>query len=518
MKLGRALSVGLVGLEATVVDVEVSIGGGLPRTVIVGLPDTALYEARDRCRAAVGNSALSWPAQAVTINLSPATLPKAGSHYDLAIAAAVLAADAVVPPGRLHQTVLLGELGLDGRVRAVRGVLPGVLAAQAAGCHHVIVPAGQVREARLVEGIAVVGVSCLADLVRVLRGERVPEPLVESGADADVKPAADPGAGVDLADVVGQLEARHALEVAAAGGHHLYLHGPPGVGKTLLAERLPGLLPDLSTSEALEVAALRSLCGHGLESGLVVRPPFSSPHHSASVAALVGGGPRIALPGAISMAHCGVLFLDEAPEFSQAALEALRTPLESGRIVLNRSRAQTTYPARFQLVLAANPCPCGRSGRPELVCACPPYAVRRYRERLSGPILDRIDIVQQVRPMTRSYLRAVGSKAESTASVAARVHEARARQAARWGPQGWSTNAQVPGPVLRGRWGAAGGEDLLDRAVARGLLSARGVDKVLRLAWTMADLDGATAPERRHVEAALAMRRGDDASEGVRCG
>lgn len=510
MKLGRARSIGLVGLEATVVDIEVAVGGGLPRTVIVGLPDAALYEARDRCRAAVGNSGFSWPDHLVTINLSPAALPKAGTHYDLGIVAAVLAASGLVPTDTLNSAVLLGELGLDGAVRPVRGVLPAVLAAARAGWERVIVPAAQVGEARLVEGVGVLGVRNLPELAALLRGEDVTQqPAGPAAPIDDTTP--------DLADVSGQLEARWALEVAAAGGHHVYFNGPPGVGKTLLAERLPGILPDLATAEALEVAAIRSVCGLGVVGALTRRPPFAAPHHSASVAALAGGGPRIAQPGAVSLAHRGVLFLDEAPEFSPRALEALRTPLESGHIVLARSQAQTTFPARFQLVLAANPCPCGQAGRPGAACTCAPMAIRRYAERLSGPILDRVDISQTLRPMTQAYLKASGSGGEPSAAVAARVAEARGRARHRLASLGWGTNAEVPGAALRRHLPLPAGVDAVDRAVARGLLSARGVDKVLRLAWTIADLAGASPPRASDLQAALAMRRGDELTE-VRCG
>lgn len=302
-----ARSVALVGLEGSPVEIEVAVGAGLPRTIMVGLPDTSLYEARDRCRAAVASCGLRWPDAMVTINLTPATLPKAGSHYDLGIVAAVLAAADLVPRDRLAGTVLMGELGLDGRVRPVRGILPGLLAAHRKDLRRCIVPAEQAGEARLVEGMAVQGVRRLQDLVDVLHGRSVPEALPEPGPVSEPTPAAP-----DLSDIVGQVDAKWALEVAAAGRHALSLTGPPGVGKTMLAERLPGLSPDLSLSEALDVAAIASLAGQDLGDTLPTRPPYADPHHTASVASLVGGGARIVRPGAISLAHRGVLFLDEA--------------------------------------------------------------------------------------------------------------------------------------------------------------------------------------------------------------
>jgi magnesium chelatase family protein len=308
MSTASAWSVALLGMSGTLVEVEAAIGGGLPRTVLVGLPDAALYEARDRCRAAVAGAGLSWPSQLVTINLTPASLPKAGSHYDLAIVAAVLAASGTVPVEVASSAVLVGELGLDGRVRPVRGVLPALLAARQAGLANAVVPAQQVSEANLVSGVTVWGVSCLDDLVEVLHGRPV---LGDPPRQTEVVPV-DQSPGPDLADVRGQREGCWAIEVAAAGGHHIFLHGAPGVGKSMLAERLPGILPPLSDEHALEVSAVYSLAGEALAGGLIRRPPFTHPHHNASVAAMVGGGSRVARPGAISLAHRGVLFLDES--------------------------------------------------------------------------------------------------------------------------------------------------------------------------------------------------------------
>lgn len=509
MTPARAFSVALVGVEGTIVEVESAIGGGLPRMVIVGLADAALAEARERCRAAVHSQGLGWPSQLVTVNLSPATLPKSGAHFDLAIVASVSAAAAKFDPAVLERMVLFGELGLDGRVRPVRGLLPALLAAVGAGFATAVVPAAQLREASLVEGLTLWGVNDLLDLAAVLVGEppRPPEPQAEPAP-------ADPPQARDLADVAGQLEAKWALEVAAAGRHHLYLHGPPGVGKTLLAERLPGILPDLDQSEALEVSAIHSLAGLPLEGGLIRRPPYADPHHTASLASVVGGGPRLAVPGSISRAHRGVLFMDEAPEFPPRVLEALRVPLESGRVVLGRSVAQAVYPARFQLVLASNPCPCGNAGIRGVECTCTPMAVRRYTERISGPIHDRIDIRHHLAPMSRAYLKAALAAGEASAVVAARVAEARERQLRRLAPLGWRTNGEVPGPALRRTLPLPRGAELLDEAVARGRLSARGVDKVLRLSWSVADLAGLDRPGRDQLRTALAMRRGEHVPEG----
>ncbi|MFD7087445.1 YifB family Mg chelatase-like AAA ATPase [Streptomyces sp. NPDC059896] len=529
MGFARACSVALLGVEGVVVEVQADLEPGVAAFTLVGLPDKSLVESRDRVRAAVVNSGGEWPQKKLTVGLSPASVPKGGSGFDLAVAAAVLGAAERIDPRAIADLVLIGELGLDGRVRPVRGVLPAVLAAAEAGYRQVVVPEQTAGEASLVPGVSVLGVRTLRQLIAVLTDEPVPEEPPESAPgrpDAMLAGLMVPGAGVgtglatgagagdghrpDLADVAGQEPARTALEVAAAGGHHLLLHGPPGAGKTMLAERLPGVLPPLTGQESLEVTAVHSVAGM-LPPGepLVSAPPYCAPHHSATMQSLVGGGSGLPRPGAVSLAHRGVLFLDEAPEFSGRALDALRQPLESGHVVVARSAGVVRLPARFLMILAANPCPCGRHTLVGAACDCPPSAIRRYQARLSGPLLDRVDLRVGVQPVHRADLLGQGGRGESTAAVAVRVREARQRSAARLEGTPWTVNSEVPGHELRTRWAVAPGAlAAAERDLERGLLTARGLDRVLRVAWTVADLAGRARPESRDVALALELRTG----------
>ncbi|RIV40722.1 YifB family Mg chelatase-like AAA ATPase [Micromonospora radicis] len=503
MSYARVLCVGLVGMTGQLVEVEADLSPGLPGVVITGLPDTALHEARDRVRAAVVNSGQRWPNRRITLNLLPATLPKFGSAFDLAIAAALLGGSGELPLAPLDGVVLLGELGLDGTVRPVRGVLPMVAAAAKAGIRRVIVPAPNSAEAAVVPGLRVRGVDTLHRLVAFVRDGA---PLM----DPPARVPAPTGPGTDLAEVAGQGLGRRALEVAAAGGHHLALIGPPGAGKTMLAERLPSILPELDDTAALEVTALHSIAGLlPADGGLLRRPPFQAPHHTATVPSLVGGGSGLARPGSISLAHRGVLFLDEAPEFGKAALEALRQPLEHGRVLLTRSRGTAEYPARAQLVMAANPCPCANPAGDDR-CECPPLTRRRYLGRLSGPLLDRIDLQVRLSPMRAAELMASVAP-EPSAVVAARVVAARSAAATRWSPLGRRLNAEIPGPALRQSPWRLPAEDTaeLRARLDAGSLSARGFDRVVRLAWTIADLDGRDRPDKQDVAEAIQLRTGE---------
>ena len=497
--LATSLTAAVVGVDAHLVRVEADTASGFPKFTMVGLPDSSVKESEGRIRAALRNCgyAFKWDRR-ITVNMAPASLRKMGSSYDLATAVGLLAADGALPKDPLAGVLLVGELALDGGLRPVAGVLPMMLMARRRGIGAAIVPADNAVEASIVEGVRVYAVASLPEAVALAAS-------VDRPAPASVLRAIAPAThGPDMADIRGQWAARRGLEVAAAGGHNLLLIGPPGSGKTMLARRLPGILPPLASEEALETTAIHSASGARLL-GLLSQRPFRSPHHTASDIALVGGG-SLPRPGEVSLAHNGVLFLDELPEFRRHVLEALRQPLEERAVTVVRVRGSFRIPARFQLVAAMNPCPCGHLGDRLRACRCPESRLRSYRARVSGPLLDRIDL--QVEVPALPYEEMAGPPGEASATVAARVHAARERQAARAAATGQFTNADLDGEHIREH--ARPDEDgarLLASAMDRFGLTGRGHDRVLRVARTLADLEGAAGVAARHVAEALQFRR-----------
>jgi magnesium chelatase family protein len=501
MSLARVLAINLIGLRGEAIDIEVDVSNGLPSYSLLGLPDATLNESRERIRAAILNSAKNWPNRKVTVSLAPAWLPKSGSAFDLPIALAILAASTQIELRKLEGIFFLGELALDGSLKPIRGVLPTLMAARSLGMNRVVVPRENYQEAGLLKDLEVMAFSNLAEVIHYLEsGIRIENPpLIE---------VIDSGTSLDMSDVSGHVESKFALEIAAAGGHNLLMIGAPGSGKTMLAERFPTILPPLDESEAIEVAGVHSIAGTLNQRNILsALPPFLAPHHATTIPALIGGGSGSIRPGACSLAHRGVLFIDEAPECANGILDALRQPLESGKITITRSAQTATFPARFILLLAANPCPCGKFAGRGRACECSSLQIRRYLSKISGPLLDRVDLRIKIESPTRSEL--TQGATNTSLKMRERVIQARLKAETRFAEHDFKLNSEISPNLLREKFRPhKDGLALLHTLLDSESITARGFHRTMRVAWSIADLGGIEIPGKEEIERALELRVG----------